>query len=412
MRVTDFTKNNGFAAQMLSYAVSEAAGKVSRLLVVVVVARTLDAGAIGIAAAALATGDILKALTENGVGQRIIAAPDNELEETCNTARRIFRAWCFGLFSLQALIALVLFAGGYTTTACLLGILSLEYLFMPGGFVQAALAMREGKLHQTAAIAGAQVTGANLMTACLALLWPSPAAMVLPRVLAAPIWLILMRRLRPWQARPEKGCAPLRPFWSYGWAVLGTELVKVGRVQADKLVVGALLGAEALGFYFMAFNAGLGLATSFTQAFSVVLFPHLCAAQDRLGALRHGLGHCILLVAPLVVLQAALAPVYVPLLLGADWQSAAPVVSVLCLAALPTVVWSATAGWLRAENRPVQELLVSGALAVCLTVNVAVLAPFGLMAVAQGYLAVSTIIMLGASLWLLPRQTLILKRVS
>ena len=82
----------------------------------------------------------------------------------------------------------------------------------------------------------------------------------------------------------------MKPFVVYGWAVLGVELVKVLRLQADKLVVGAMMGAETLGIYFMAFNAGLGLATSFTQAFSVVLFPHLCAAEDKHGALRHGLG--------------------------------------------------------------------------------------------------------------------------
>ncbi len=404
-------QHGGFAAQLLSYAASEVAGKVSRLFVVIVVARTLDAEAIGIAAAALATGDILKAMTENGVGQRIVAAPESALAQTCNTARRIFWVWCLALFALQILVAAALFASGYVLTSGLLAILALEYLFMPAGLVQAALAMREGKLHQTAAIAGTQVVGANLMTAALAFVWASPVAMVIPRVMAAPIWLVLMRRLRPWQPVADQGHVPVRPFWSYGWAVLGTELVKVARLQADKLVVGALLGAEALGYYFMAFNAGLGLATSFAQAFSVVLFPHLCAAKNRAGAVRDGLVHCMMLVTPVIVLQAILAPIYVPLLLGSDWQSVAPAVSVLCLAAMPTVVWSATAGWLRAENRPVQELLVSGALAVCLTLNVAVLAPFGLMAVAKGYLAVATVIMLGASVWLLPRQTLTLRKV-
>ena len=69
----------------------------------------------------------------------------------------------------------------------------------------------------------------------------------------------------------------------------------------------------------------------------------LCAAEDKHGALRHGLGLSLLILTPLVLLQAALAPVYVPLLLGQGWAEIAPVVSVLCLAALPTVIWSAVA---------------------------------------------------------------------
>ena len=111
-------------------------------------------------------------------------------------------------------------------------ILAGEFLFMPAGLVQAALAMRAGKLRQTAAIAGGQIAGANLMTAALVLIWPSALALVLPRLLAAPIWLVAMRRLHPW--RPDRSVhpEPLRPFLRFGSAVLGVELVKALRLQA------------------------------------------------------------------------------------------------------------------------------------------------------------------------------------
>lgn len=404
--MSHITAKSPFVGQLMAYAASEAAAKVSRLLVVVAVARMLDAEAIGIAAAAMAAGDILKALTENGVGQRIIAAPDDELEARCVSARRIFWVWCTGLCGLQLGLAGLLWGAGATTMAALLALLAFEYLFMPAGLVQAALAMREGKLRQTAAIAGGQIVGANLMTAVLAVVWASPLALILPRVMSAPIWLVLMRRLRQWAPNPKAAPAPLRPFVRYGWAVLGVEVVKVLRLQADKLVVGAMLGAETLGIYYLAFNAGLGLATSFTQAFSVVIFPYLCATVDRLGALRHGLTVSLAVLTPLVLAQACLAPFYVPLLFGADWNGPTHVVSILCLAALPNVIWSAAAGWLRAEGRPQQEFAVSFGLAVALILNSVVLAPFGLTAIAIGYVALSSLIMISAAFFLLPVETL------
>ena len=37
----------------------------------------------------------------NGVGQRIIAAPDDTLEAVCATAHRIFWGWSIGLFAIQ-----------------------------------------------------------------------------------------------------------------------------------------------------------------------------------------------------------------------------------------------------------------------------------------------------------------------
>ncbi|WP_428926212.1 oligosaccharide flippase family protein [Marinibacterium sp. SX1] len=388
-----------FTRHLMAYCLSEAAAKASRLLVVVAVARCMEAEAIGIAAAAIAAGDIVKALTENGVGQRIIQAPAAELEATCRTARRIFNAWCLGLFALQVAAGAIIWAvTGSPVMFWLILVLAGEYLFMPAGLVQAALAMRAGKLRETAAIAGGQVVAANLLSAALAFVFPSPLALVLPRLATAPIWLIAMRRLHPWTPRRDVAPAPVRPFLRYGSAVLGVEIVRALRLQADKLVIGALLGAEALGLYFMAFNAGLGLATSFSQAVSVALFPHLCAATDRAGALRHALKLSVGVIAPLVALQAALAPVYVPILFGAGWQDISGVVSLLCLAAIPGVIWSNAAQWLRAHDRPHVEFVVTLALTLALIANTALAAPYGLEAIALGYLVLATLIQVGAAL--------------
>jgi PST family polysaccharide transporter len=387
----------GFAANLIAYGASEVAAKASRLLVVIAVARTLDLTQIGIAASAMAAGDILKALTENGVGQRIIAASEDKLEATCIAARRIFRIWCTGLFVLQAGIAAVLWAyGGSELLAILLLVMGLEYLFMPAGLVQVALAMRAGKMRQTAAIAGAQVVGANFLTVALLMVYPSAFALILPRLLSAPIWLFAVRALHPWSADAGVSAAPMRPFLTYGWAVLGIELVKVLRLQGDKIIVGLLLGPQALGLYFMAFNAGLSLSNAFATAFSTVLFPHLSQSADPAAAVRQSMRTGIALIAPVVLLQAALAPFYIPVLLGDGWEDVAPLVSVLCLVAIPTTLWSTAAGWLRVQGRPQVELWMTAALAFCVLGTTAILAPFGLWAMAVGYLMItSTLMVLG-----------------
>lgn len=391
-----------FLQHLAAYGASEVAAKASRLLVVVAVARALDPAAIGVAAAALAISEILKSLTENGVVQKIIATGDNDLAAACNSAQRIVWLWCGGLMVLQLALA----TGTYLITgnamlAGMIALLGLEYLFMPGGLVQCALAMRAGKMRETAAISGAQIVSANLLSALLAIFWASPLALVLPKLLTAPVWLIAMRRLHPWQRTPQAGYAPLRPFLGFGSAVLGVELVRALRMQADKILIGALLGAETLGLYFMAFNAGLGLATSFSVAFSTVLFPHLCGAADRDAAVRQALFLGIGLIAPVVILQAALAPYYVPVLYGQGWEDISQIVSILCLAAIPGVIWAAAAQWLRAHDRPQDELVVSVVLTAALTANTVLLAPFGLVAIVSGYLAVATAIQLGAALWVL-----------
>ena len=401
------TSTRSFLTVLATNGLSEVAQKASRVAVIVAVARVMEPEAIGIAAAAIAAGDILKSLTENGVVQRIIAAPERELAGVVATGRRLFLAWCVGLFAIQCGVALaiLLWTGGVVVPS-LVALLALEYLAMPAGIVNCALAMRAGKLTGTAAVAGGQIVAANLLTAVLALVWPSPVALILPRVLTAPLWLIGMRRLHPVRYATSHATAPLAPFLGFGAWILGSEIVKALRLQIDKLLIGALLGAEALGIYFFAFNAGLGLATSASVAFARVVFPRIAAAQDRSRAAREAIWLATLATTPVILAQALLAPVYVPILFGDDWSFIAPTVSILCLAAIPTMLWSGTAQWYRAEDRAGVEFRVTCALTASLILSTVLLAPHGIEAIAWGYLAVTGIIQVAASLPLLRHRAL------
>lgn len=388
MPISDTTRS--FSTNLVAYGASEVAAKASRLLVVVAVARTLDLTEIGIAASAMAAGDILKALTENGVGQRVIAASDAMLEATCTAASRIFWFWCFGLFALQTLIAGALFMSGDSALlAGLILLMGVEYLFMPAGLVQVALAMRAGKLRQTAAIGGTQVVGANLLSILLVLVYPSVITLILPRVLSAPIWLFAVRALHPWTPKVGVTPSPLCPFIEYGWAVLSIEVVKVLRLQGDKIVVGMTMGPQVLGLYFMAFNAGLSLSNAFATAFSTVIFPYLSQSADPAAATRQSVIVGLGLIAPVVILQSALAPIYVPLLLGDGWEEVAALVSILCLVAIPTTLWATAAGWLRVQGKPQVELWMTCVLTVAVLASTFLLAPFGLFAMAVGYFVVT-----------------------
>jgi len=396
------TSHRSFLTVLATNGFSEIVQKLSRIAVVIAVARVMQPEAIGLAAAAIAAGDILKSLTENGVVQRIISAPDRDLPSVIRTGRRLFWLWCLALFLLQCTIAACIWAWtGTVVVPLLIAFLALEYLAMPPGIVNCALAMRAGKLTGTAAVAGGQIVLANLLTAALAFAWPSPFALILPRVVTAPLWLIGMRRLHPHTPDTSVNAAPVAPFLGFGAWVLGSEVARSMRLQADKLLIGALLGAEALGIYFFAFNAGLSLATSASVAFSRVVFPRIAAATDRSKAAREAVWLATLATTPVILLQALLAPYYVPILFGSDWAFISGTVSILCLAAIPSMLWAGTAQWLRAEDRASSEFNVTLAMTAALLISTWLLAPYGITAIAWGYLAVSTVIQVAASLPLL-----------
>ncbi len=391
-------------ATLSVWVASEAAAKVARLGAIVIAARVLTPAQLGLVAMVLAVGEILKALAENGVGQKIIAAPAADLAATCNTAARLFRIWCAMLFGLGCTLAAGLhFIGGHTEAALLLAVFSGQFIFMPPGLVSCFLAMREGKSRAVAAAAGAQIILSACLSVVLLLIWATPAALILPRLLTAPLWAIAMRRIAPWSANAAAGRAPLAPFVSFGGAVLGVEVTRTLRLQADKLIIGGILGMEALGIWFFAVNAGLGLATSFANALGLALFPRLCAAtgEARRESLNAALKTAMLVLSPIVLAQALFAPVYVPIIFGDDWAAMTGLVSVLCLAAIPAILWAATAQWLRAENRAGQEFRTSLTATVILTASLAVAAPFGLQATAVTYLIAAVLTQAGAAFLIL-----------
>jgi lipopolysaccharide exporter len=337
-----------------AFASAEFAVRLVRLVAVIVMAQRLSPEILGAAALALTIFELMRVLANIGVGQQIIAAPDALLEATCNTAHKIFWSWCVCLTAVQLLVAaIVVIAFGDPATGGMVAILSFVYLTMPGGLVQCYLLMRGGRAATTARIGASQTISDHILTACLVLAWPNPWSIVLPKLLTAPIWLLSMRHAMPW--RPTK-CAiviPARALLGQAFAILASEIMVAVRTQADKLIVAALLGVQALGTYFFAFNAGIGLLSSIITAFGTLSFPMICGAQDpaeRERFVRMLLTVAGLAVVPLVLLQVFLAPVYVPLVFGARWVDAISLVSTLCLAGIPITLTTLVSNYMRAQG--------------------------------------------------------------
>ncbi|PEQ10499.1 hypothetical protein B2G71_21985 [Novosphingobium sp. PC22D] len=386
---------------LAAYGAAEIGTRVLRILAIVVIARQIAPAEIGVAALAISLFEIVRVLANSGIGQRIIAAADDELDSVCNAARLLFTLWCAGVAAVQLLVACMLWlVFAKQDVAAMLAVLSVVYFVMPPGLVQVFLLMRDGRLGATARIAATQTAADHLLSLMLALIWPSAWALVLPRLLTAPIWLVLVRRARTWNRAEGVAPAPARSFFRFGAGVLVTELTTAGRQQFDKLIVGALLGTEALGYYFFAFNAGLGIANSFVGALAIVLFPHFCKTKDeadRATRLKHALVLALGVFGPIVIAQILLAPVYVPLLFGEQWAPMAPLVSILCLAALPMIVASVTTAWLRATNRAERDAVIAGVGSAAALAGLAVGCLSGLEAAAWSYVGALWLVLLPAT---------------
>ncbi|MEO9461356.1 MAG: oligosaccharide flippase family protein [Marinomonas sp.] len=377
-----------FIKGVLAYGSAEAFTRIVRLAAILVVSRQVSPEMLGTAALALSIFELIRVLANVGIGQRIIVAGDDEVEAISQTAHRLFWIVCSAVCALQLLTAALtwtIWQAG--EAAAMLAVLSAVYLFMPAGLVQIFRAMRLHEMGATAQVAALQNGADCVLTLILVLIWPSAWAIVLPKVLTAPIWLILARRTFTWRADQAIAGAPYSAFRSFGPAILGSELLGAARLHGDKLLIGAMLGTEALGLYYFAFNAGLGIAQSFVAACNIVLFPHL-AHQSSTNLEREfrasffmGLAFLI----PLVAAQALLAPYYVPVVFGEHWEAAAPYLAILSCAALPLYAGSLLGARHRASGNPYAETSLMALGTVAALLGLVIGAKFSLAAACTGF---------------------------
>jgi len=354
-----------------------------------VLARTLDSTLFGLAALVLTVNELIRVFNRNGIGAKIVECDANDLEQICNTAYRLNIIFCLGLFGLQCLAAYPL-AQFYDTPALvpMLQVLSITYLLMPVGMVQAALIQREQRINRVALIDGGQVALDNVLTAILALAGCGAWAIVLPKFLTSPIWVFGYRLSHPWRPSGTIFCFSLwRDLLKFGRYFLSIELLKTARLNVDNMIIGRVLGIEALGLYYFARNAGLGFSLAFINAINAALYPNLCAVSNKPIELKarfaRNLKQITFIALPFISLQAGLAFIYVPIIFGTQWAPAIPILTLLCLSALPRPFAESASALALAAGRIDLDFKWNVIFSVVFVVSVALAASTSLLCVAS-----------------------------
>ena len=338
---------------------SEGFVRITRLGTAVVLARQLSAAEFGVAALAIASHEVLRLLAQNGFGLKLIRAADRDVDALCNTLYVLNWIWSGALFLVQCAVAwLVADYYELEDVRSMLLVLAAVYLTMPLGLTQMYRVHREQRLKTAAWIDSSQVMLDNLLTAAFALAGLGAWAIVLPKLLVTPVWVIGYRLASSWRFDPGKGFKRPREAFSETRGLLGAELARGLRAQMDIFVIGRLLGTEALGLYYFARNAGLGISLALLQAGTHAMLPRMGEVVRRFGVgaeLLHEskriLRLMLLVTLPIVAVQALLAPYYVPFVFGNQWLAAVPVLMLLCLSAVPRLVGESMTQLARASGR-------------------------------------------------------------
>lgn len=363
---------------------AELVSRFGRVFAAIVLARQLDAVAFGVAAIAVTVFELVRVFTENGIGAAVVRARADEFHRVANTAYKLMWWVCIGLAIIQLVIAVIvewLMPG--RGLGWMIGALSGVFLIMPFGLVHAYCLAREQRMKRLAAVGSSQAVADHLLTAILALTGVGAWAIVLPKLLTTPIWLIGVRIGSPWKRVHSVGSASSSEILKFSIPVLGAELLNAFRDQLDKVVVSLTLGVEALGVYYFAFNAGLGVSSALNRAFSNAIYPHLCAASNRIVSMKRAL---VTMGAPLgavYFVQAGAALLYVPVVFGQDWAHAAPLVAILCLGGPARLLLDGIRMYFRSNGASGRELFLTLGFTTSVLVPFAAASSWGLIVAAS-----------------------------
>jgi teichuronic acid exporter len=332
-----------------------------RLFLIVIIARVLTPYDYGLGAIVMTVREFTLTFTNVGIGAKIIQAEEKEVEGLCNSAYWLNWTVFSSLFIIQCIAAFPI-SWFYHNQDLILPIIvsGIAYLIWPIGGIQKTLLQRENKFKVIALTDSAQNSLASIFSAILALAGMGVWSFVIPSLLVAPLEVIIYSHKYNW--RPRKGFTTQywQEIFDFGKNFLGVTLLKTLRNNLDYLIVGRFLGIEELGKYFFGFNAGLGISLSVINAINSAILPHLCTAKGKWTEFSnryfHSLKTISFVIIPLVILQASLAPFYVPMIFGDKWISAVPILILICLSAIPRPFADAASQLLVAIGKPQLDL--------------------------------------------------------
>lgn len=158
----------------------------------------------------------------------------------------------------------------------------------------------------------------------------SVGVLVTVRVLGAAAFLVCVRALAGGGSGWHVEWHHLRAVVSSGWWMNVANLAGVALTYVDRLILGAMLSLAAVAFYATPQEL-VGKLTVVPVALSAVLFPALSSAQarqstDLVGLFSRGLTYTFVLLLPVVMVAAALAPEWLGAWLGGEFarESARP----------------------------------------------------------------------------------------
>lgn len=324
------------AAHSIGWSVVDKWGtRLTSLVVILFLGRILDAESFGIVALATVYTALAAVFVDSGFGRSLVQKDELTAVDK-NTAFWInvtLGALLAGITLVMAPIISDL--AGIPVLSPVLQVLSLG-LFLNGlSSTPAALLEREFKF-KTLAMRRAvgTISGGSAAVIC-AFSGFGVWSLVIQTLVTATLSTVVLWVTSDWRPGLSFSFQSFKALRTVGLSIMGIELVAYFNSQADKLLIGAFMDAESLGYYYIALQITTVITSLFSSVFGNISLTTFSRVQNDTGALVHWFLRLTSISSftaiPFFSLVAASAPTLVPFILGAQWEGSVPIIQILAL---------------------------------------------------------------------------------
>ncbi len=371
------------ASGALWQGLAQVVGKSIVLITTIVLARLLSPQEYGLVALALVLMAYAESIADAGVAQALIY-----LERNTETARAamlisVLTGFILAITAVAAAPAIASFFDN-PEVAPLVRVLAVSLLATSLGAVPEALLRRRLRFQRLTAATVVRAVITGVVTVSLAVAgygaWSLAIGTVAGSVSYSLACWLLVHEVVPWQiwrARADD----LKATIAYGAPVAGSTLLARLIFDVDYLIIGRLLGAQALGYYTLAFRLPEFIIINVFFVLSSVMFPLYARARNDPQRLRRGYLRSVQIQSLYGVSAgvglAVVAPFVVPLVFGAKWLPAVVPLALLSLYAAARSMGAGANEVYKAVGRPGISIGIS-------LVRLAILVPVLIMAARWG----------------------------
>lgn len=319
------------AASMIAVTVLQTA-------TLVVLGRVLDPSDFGLLAMMVLVTGFAGIFAAMGLGEALVQRTDSTREQLSSLywANIGLGLVVYALIWIATPLVASMF--GEPTLVRMLPVISL--VFVIGSWGSQFRALLQKALHfRTLALINLVATGSGSATAVLLAIagygvWSLVWGQIINAAVGTLLLVTVAVRAR-WLPSLEFRLGPIKDYLSFGVFLLGSNAVNYLSSRSDQLVIGVVLGSQALGFYSMAFNLVVRPIMLINPVLTQVAFPVFARVQEDIERLKRGYLRMLRILAsingPLLIGFAAIAPIAIPFVLGNKWVPIIPLVQILAV---------------------------------------------------------------------------------